>query len=58
MHEHDDHYPATHETCGISKDKRISMVIRAVRYLSTFEFATKVSRRCMEGIWRELKDGY
>jgi hypothetical protein len=26
--------------------------------LSTFELATKVSQRFMEGIWQELKDGY
>jgi len=25
---------------------------------STVERPTKVGRRCMEGIWQELKDGY
>jgi hypothetical protein len=34
------------------------MVTRANKYSPTLELATKVSRRCIEGIQQELKDGY
>ena len=54
-HEHDNKYPATRETCGIAKTEEYPLSPRAVRYSPAFELVTKVSRRCIEGIWQELE---